>query len=200
MDAHDQRAQIVDQLGKWFCQRFTPSNQHIVMVGHKVTRTCCHSRPQTTFYAIALGRIAGFLGDGETDTGRRFLGVDDLQPKSRAPGAIAPGSPLKLASPDQPTQRVRHLLNGRHPATGPLGRELVAAVAAALVDDRTAVLGSHTGTETVTAGTHELGRLISTLHDIKPRRARFLWFGSAQAGISDTHGAAGVHGAGWWRL
>src|SRR5690606_6245606 len=55
-----------------------------------------------------------------------------------------------------------------------LGRELLAAVAAALVDDGTTVLGGHTGTETVTAGTHELGRLVCTLHDIKPRRARFL--------------------------
>jgi hypothetical protein len=55
-----------------------------------------------------------------------------------------------------------------------LGRELLAAVAAALVDDRATVLGGHTGTETVTAGTHELAWLVCTLHNIKPRSARFL--------------------------
>ncbi len=50
-----------------------------------------------------------------------------------------------------------------------LGRELLAAVATATVQNRTAVLGRHTGAETVTAGTHELGRLVSTLHNFQPR-------------------------------
>src|SRR5690606_22851495 len=83
----------------------------------------------------------------------------------------------------------RHQAFARWPSCGQaaLGRELLAAVAAALVDDRTAVLGGHAGTETVTAGTHELGGLVCTLHVIKPRRARFLLFGSAQSKNSDTH-------------
>lgn len=50
-----------------------------------------------------------------------------------------------------------------------LGRELLAAERAAAVQNDTAVLGCHTRTETVTTGTHELGGLVSTLHDIRPR-------------------------------
>jgi hypothetical protein len=119
VDAHDQRAQIGNQLGEGFAQRFPPSDQHIVMVGSKVTRACCHSRAKAAFYAVAFGRIAGFLGDSEADTRLRVLGRDRLQPKRRAPGAIAPGSPLKLGTLDQPTQRVRPVPDGRHPATAP---------------------------------------------------------------------------------
>src|SRR5690606_11735744 len=55
------------------------------------------------------------------------------------------------------------------------GRELLAAERATAVQDRAAVLGGHAGTETVTTGTHELGRLVSTLHNFQPREARFLY-------------------------
>src|SRR5690606_39014603 len=57
----------------------------------------------------------------------------------------------------------------------PLSRELLATVATTTVQDRTAILGCHAGAETVTTGTHELAGLISTLHDFRPRRARFLF-------------------------
>jgi hypothetical protein len=117
--AHDQCAQIGDQLGEGFAERFPPSDQHIVMVGNKVTRACCHSRAKTTFYAITLGRIAGFLGDGKADTRLCLVSRDHLQSKRRTPGAIAPGGPLKLGTLDQPTQSVGPMLNGRHPATTP---------------------------------------------------------------------------------
>jgi hypothetical protein len=119
MHARNQRTQIGNEFGKGFAKRFPSSDQHIVMVRDKVTRTCCHSRPKTTFYATAFGGIAGFLGDGKTDTGLRIVSGDHLQPKRRAPGAIAPGGPLKLGTLDQPAQGVRLLLYGRHAATEP---------------------------------------------------------------------------------
>lgn len=119
MHAHDQRAQIGDQLGKGFAQRFPSSDQHIVMVGDKVTRACSHSRAKATFYAVALGGIAGFLGHRKADTGLGLGSGDRLQTKRRAPGAIAPGSPLKLRTLDKPAQRPGWLLYGRHPATAP---------------------------------------------------------------------------------
>src|SRR5690606_34134484 len=50
-----------------------------------------------------------------------------------------------------------------------LGRKLLATVAAAAIENRAAVLGGHTGTETVTTGTHELAGLVCTLHNIRPR-------------------------------
>jgi len=67
MHTHDERAQIGDQLGKGFAEGFPSSDQHIVMLGDKVTRACCHSRAKATFYAIALWGVAGFLGDREAD-------------------------------------------------------------------------------------------------------------------------------------
>jgi hypothetical protein len=117
--AYDQRAQIGDQLGKGFAEGFPSSDQHIVMLGDKVTRACCHSRAKAALYAIAFGGIAGFLGDREADAGLGLCHCDGLQSKRRAPGAIAPGSPLKLIPLGQPTQGVRLLLAGRHPATRP---------------------------------------------------------------------------------
>lgn len=119
MNALDQRAQIGNQLGEGFAERFPSSDQHIVMVRDKVTRACCHSRAKATFYAIALGRIASFFGNRETDAGFGALGGDHLQPKRRTPGAIAPGGPLKLAPLGQPAQGARLLLDGRHAATQP---------------------------------------------------------------------------------
>ena|SRR5690606_28579528 len=50
-----------------------------------------------------------------------------------------------------------------------LGRQLLAAVATTTVENCAAVLGCHAGTETVTAGTHELAGLVCTLHNIRPR-------------------------------
>ena len=119
MYALDQRTQIGNQLGKGFAQRFPSSDQHIVMVRDKVTRTCCHSRAKTTFYAIALWGIAGLLGDREADAGFGSIHGDHLQPKRRTPGAIAPGGPLKLRTLDKPAQRLGRLLHGRHPASRP---------------------------------------------------------------------------------
>jgi len=78
MYAHDQRAQIGDQLGEGFAQRVPSSDQHIVMVGDKVTRACCHSGAKSSFNAIAFRGIAGFLGDGETDTRLRLINGNDL--------------------------------------------------------------------------------------------------------------------------
>jgi len=117
--ALDQRAQIGNQLGEGEAERFPSSDQHIVMVRDKVTRACCHSRAKAPFYAIALGRIAGFLGDREADTRLGIFGSGHLQPECRTPGAIAPGGPLKLASPGQPAQGIRLLLDGRHAARQP---------------------------------------------------------------------------------
>jgi hypothetical protein len=58
----------------------------------------------------------------------------------------------------------------------PLGRQLLAAKGTAHVDDLAAILGRHAGTETMTAGPYEDARLKSTFrHNIRPRRARFLW-------------------------
>jgi hypothetical protein len=119
MYAHNKCAQIGDQLGKGFAQRVPSSDKHIVMVGDKVTHTCCHSGAKSSFNAIAFRGIAGFLGDGEADARLRLIDRNDLQPKRRAPGAIAPGSPLELGTLDQPTQGVRLLFNGRHPARTP---------------------------------------------------------------------------------
>jgi len=42
------------------------------------------------------------------------------------------------------------------------GRQLLAADGATAGEDRTAILGRHTGTETVTAGANEHARLEST--------------------------------------
>ena len=50
-----------------------------------------------------------------------------------------------------------------------LGRQLLAADRAAAIENDATILGRHTGTETVTTGTHELGGLVCTLHDIRPR-------------------------------
>jgi hypothetical protein len=119
MYARDQRAQVGDKLGKGFAEGFPSSDQHIVMLSDKVTRACCHSRPKTTFYAIAFWGIAGLLGDREADARLGIGHCDGLQPKRRAPGAIAPGSPLKLGTLGQPAQGAWALLAGRHPANRP---------------------------------------------------------------------------------
>jgi len=47
-------------------------------VGDKVTRACCHSGAKSSFNAIAFRGIAGFLGDGETDTRLRLINGNDL--------------------------------------------------------------------------------------------------------------------------
>jgi len=96
MHALDQRAEVGNKLVEGFGQRFAPPDEHIVMTDAKVTRACCGSGAQTTLYAVALGRVADFLGDGEADTGFRRCGRHDLQAKRRPPGAIAPGSLEKL--------------------------------------------------------------------------------------------------------
>src|SRR5690606_18179965 len=56
------------------------------------------------------------------------------------------------------------------------GRELLAALGAAAIQDDAAILGGHARPEAVAAGTHDLGGLECTLHDIRPRRARFLYW------------------------
>jgi hypothetical protein len=119
MNARNQRTQIGNDFFKGLDEGFPSSDQHIVMVRHKVTRACCHSRPKATFYAIAFRGIAGLLGHGKADARLGLFGSDHLQPKCRPPGAIAPGSPLKLRTFDEPTQGVRLLLDGRHAATEP---------------------------------------------------------------------------------
>jgi hypothetical protein len=86
---------------------------------HKVTRACCHSRAKTTLDAIALGRIPGFLRDGEANAGVRLWRGYSLQPKRRTPGAIAPGGSLELRTLGEPTQLCGRLIHGRHPATRP---------------------------------------------------------------------------------
>lgn len=93
MHAGDAGDKVRNQFVKGFAQRFAPSHQHIVMAGPKVTRASCHSRAKTAFYTIAFWGIAGFLGHGEAETGQGIGAVDRLQPKRRAPGAIAPGCP-----------------------------------------------------------------------------------------------------------
>src|SRR5690606_7126520 len=82
-----------------------------------------------------------------------------------------------------------------------LSRELLAALVTAAVQDDATVLGRHAGAETVTASTHELGRLVSTLHDIKPRLARFLLFDclSQEFGAHMERQAPTVHVGGVYR-
>jgi len=168
--AGDEAAQIGDKSGEGQAQRLPPRQKHIVMSGLKVTRTGCRSRPKTSFYTISFGGIADFLGDGETDTRISLAGGDCLQPKRRAPGAIAPGSSQKLRAPLETAQcRFRLRIVGRHPASNPLGRELLAAKRAATIENRAAILGCHASTETMTTGTNELGGLVCTLHNIRPR-------------------------------
>ena len=170
MHTNDKAAQIGDKSGEGQAQCLTPRQKHIVMSWLKVTRTGCRSRPKTSFYTVSFRGIADFLGDGEADARLRLVGCNRLQAKRRAPGAIAPGSSQKLRAPLETAQcRFRLGIGGRHPASNPLGRELLAAVAAAAIENGTAVLGRHTGTETVTTGTHELGGLVCTLHNIRPR-------------------------------
>jgi hypothetical protein len=48
------------------------------MLSDKVTRACCHSRPQATFYAVAFWGIAGLLGDREADAGLGIRYSDGL--------------------------------------------------------------------------------------------------------------------------
>lgn len=89
----DQDFQIGHQLVEGLAKGLPASDQHIIVVGSKVTRASCHSGAKTAFYAVALGRIAGFLGDGEAHPGRFIGNGRGLQSKRRPPGAIAPGSP-----------------------------------------------------------------------------------------------------------
>jgi len=85
-----------------------------------------------------------------------------------------PGQPVETASAWSADAGRQALAPWPSSGQTTLGRELLAAVATALVDDGATVLGSHARTETMAAGTHELRRLISTLHEIKPRWAQFL--------------------------
>jgi hypothetical protein len=117
MHTSDKAAEIGDQSGERQAQGLAPRQQHIVMSGDKVTRTRCRSRAQAALHAIALGRIADFLGDGEADPGIRLGRRHDLQPKRRAPGALAPGGSQKLCAAPKPAQRPG--LVGRHPANNP---------------------------------------------------------------------------------
>ncbi|KKB07382.1 hypothetical protein VE26_11425 [Devosia chinhatensis] len=118
--AGDEAAEICDHSGEGLAQGLPSRQKDIVMSGLKVTRTSCRSRPKTPFHAIALGRVADFLGDGEADSGLGFRGGSSLQPKRRAPGAIAPGGSQKLRAPLEAAQcRLRLGRIGRHPARNP---------------------------------------------------------------------------------
>lgn len=82
----------------------------------------------------------------------------------------------------------------------PLGRQLLAAEGAAAIENRATVLGGHTGAETMAASTHELAGLISTLHDVRPRRARFLfWLLLSQTSLGPDRQGAPVPFAGVYR-
>ena len=98
MHALERTPEIGDELVEIFSERFAAPDQHIIVPGAKVTRASCHSGTKAAFDAIALGRIARLLGDGEPNPRVGRIGLDGLQPKRRPPGAIAPGSPLKLGS------------------------------------------------------------------------------------------------------
>jgi len=68
----------------------------------------------------------------------------------------------------------------------PLGRKTLAAAAAASGKNRTAALGSHTGTEAVAALADKLGWLVGTLHLFKHRGVRpFLSFASIARSVVD---------------
>jgi hypothetical protein len=119
MHASDAKGQIRYQPVEGLAQRFTPAYQHIVMRRNKVIGTRCHSCAKAPLDAVALGRVARFLGHGKTNAGRGLGRGDGLQPKRRAPGAIAPGSPNELASLLQAAQSACRLIHGRHPARRP---------------------------------------------------------------------------------
>jgi hypothetical protein len=170
MHTSDEAGQVGYHLFERLAQGFAPRQKDIVMSGHKVTRTSCRSGAQAALHAVSFRRIADLLCDREADARLGFGAGNGLQPKRRAPGAIAPGGSQKLRAPLETAQyRFRLGKIGRHPARNPLGRELLAAKGAATIENRAAVLGCHTRTETVTTGTHELGGLVCTLHDIRPR-------------------------------
>lgn len=182
MHAGDEAAQIGDHSGEGQAEGLPPRQKDIVMSGVKVTRASCRSRPEAPFHAIALGRVADFLGDGEADARLGLRCRSNLQPKRRAPGAIAPGGSQKLRAPLQAAQcRFRLGKIGRHPANNPLGRQLLAAEGTAAIENRAAVLGGHAGAETVTTGTHELAGLVCTLHNIRPRLCTVPLFDTACA-------------------
>jgi hypothetical protein len=170
MHTGNKAAKVSDHSVEGLAQGFASRQEDIVMSGHKVTRTSCRSRAKPALDPIAFGRIADLLGHREADARLTFEAGNGLHAKRRTPGAIAPGGSQKLRAPPEAAQCCLGQGGfGRHPAKNPLGRKLLAAIAAAAIENRAAVLGGHTGTETVTTGTHELGWLVCTLHDIRPR-------------------------------
>lgn len=79
MHPPDGDAKILDQLAERLGERFGTANQHIIMAGPENSRALCRSRTKPALDAVALGRIARFLGNGEADACTRIRRGDRLQ-------------------------------------------------------------------------------------------------------------------------
>jgi hypothetical protein len=115
---------------------------------------------QAPFGAVAFDRVADFLAAGESDPDARvrgFGGVRRLQYEAGC-GPFAPGGgdPEKFRAPLQPPDVIPH--------NAVLGRQALAALAAAIGDDAASADGRHAGAEAVAAGANQLAGLISAFH------------------------------------
>jgi hypothetical protein len=157
-------------LGKWGGEHIpTRDNDIVVSVLHCKPGRLPHGCFQPASHAVALDRIAVFLGNRESDPRSfiRLFPIKDLQKKGPAPAAFALPHGKKLRPAFQPPDSlfdIRFLRHSPFPGIPVLSRETIAATGAAGSKNLLATLGCHAGTKTVTTLADKLGRLVGTLH------------------------------------
>lgn len=176
--------------------------QHLPSRDNDIVVSVLHCKPgglrygslQPAAHAIALHRVAMFLGDGKSDAGR-LVGqgaIERLDEKEIATALLARSHGKKLRPALQPPDSFGVGSCLRHsPAivTGPirqLSRKTLATACTASNDDLAAALGSHTCTKAVATSANQLRWLIGTLHLFYiPRSAALLGFASVQGALLD---------------
>lgn len=127
-----------------------------------VTRYTLQRRPEAAPGSVTHNGVPDFFSHRKSNASRRFLvclqnlknqtGCRNLTPAAGDPKKFGPFPELLswLAKSD-------------------LGRKLLTALGATVVDDATATDGFHTSAEAMATLADELGRLISTLHGVIPQ-------------------------------
>lgn len=158
-------------LGKGRGQYLPPrDNDIVVSVLHCKPGRLRHGGLQPAADAIALHRVAMFLGNGKSDARRlvRLVSVEDLKKKGPAAAVFTITHGKKLRPAFQPPDSFFGFRFGRHrpfiPGIPALSRETSAAACTTGSKNLLTTLGGHAGAESMTTLANKLGRLVGTLH------------------------------------
>src|SRR5690606_10594263 len=93
MNSGDGAFDVGDQSVERGSKCFPAPDQYIIMSGLERGFASLGGLPQPALDAVAFDRIAGLLGDRETEARLVVCAGHSLQQESRTPGAPAPGGP-----------------------------------------------------------------------------------------------------------